>query len=54
LVSLLNEEHNELCSWNVVHAYPVKWSFAGLNAESSELLIESIELNYHYFTVKNL
>lgn len=54
LVSLLNENHEELCSWNVVHAYPVKWSFAGLNAENSELLIESIELNYHYFTVKNL
>ncbi|HTF20031.1 MAG TPA: phage tail protein [Chryseolinea sp.] len=54
LISLLNEEHTELCSWNVVHAYPVKWSFAGLNAQNNELLIETIELNYHYFTVKNL
>lgn len=54
LVSLLNEEHTELCSWSVVHAYPVKWSFAGLNAQNNELLIESMELNYHYFTIKNL
>lgn len=54
LVSLLNEDHSELCSWNVVHAYPVKWTFTGLNAESSEFLIETMELNYHYFNVKNL
>lgn len=53
LVSLLNEEHQELCSWNVVHAYPVKWSFTGLNAESGELLIETLEFNYQYFDVKN-
>ena len=54
LVSLLNENRNEICSWNIVHAYPTKWSFTGLNAQSSELLIETIELNYHYFTIKNL
>lgn len=54
LISLLNEEHKELCSWNVVHAYPVKWGFSGLNAENGELLIETLELNYQYFNVKNL
>ena len=53
LISLLNEKHKELCSWNVVHAYPVKWSFSGLNAENGELLIETLELNYQYFNVKN-
>ena len=54
LVSLLNEDHTELCSWNVVHAYPIKWSFSGLNAQNNELMIESLELTYHYFTIKNL
>lgn len=54
LVSLLNENHDELCSWNIVNAYPVKWAYSGLNAESGELLIETIEFNYHYFNVKNL
>lgn len=53
LVSLLNEEHKELCSWNVVHAYPVRWAFSGLNAESGELLIETMEFNYQYFNIKN-
>ena len=54
LVTLLNEDHTEICSWNVVHAYPIKWSFSGLNAQNNELLIESLELTYHYFTIKNL
>ena len=54
LISLLDEEHNELCSWSIVNAYPTKWAFSGLNAESGELLIETLELNYQYFNVKNL
>jgi phage tail-like protein len=51
-VNLLNEEHKKLCTWSLVHAIPVKWSCSGLNAESSGLLIETLELNYHYFTFK--
>ncbi|MGB6152068.1 MAG: phage tail protein [Pricia sp.] len=54
LVILLNEEHQELCSWNIINAYPVKWAFSGLNAESGELLIENMEFNYQYFNVQNL
>lgn len=50
LVTLLNENHEELCSWNVVNAYPVQWSVSDLNAEQSEIVIETLELNYHYFT----
>lgn len=52
LVSLLNEDHQILISWNVIHAYPVKWSFSGLNAESNDLLIENIEFTYKYFNVR--
>jgi phage tail-like protein len=53
LVSLLDEKGKPLYAWNIVHAFPTKWSFEGLNAESGELLIESMELNYHYFSIKN-
>ena len=53
LVSLLDEQDKPLFSWNIVNAYPIKWSFERLNAESGELLIESMELNYHYFSIKN-
>lgn len=51
VVTLLNEEHEPLVSWNVVHAWPTKWSTADLDAEKSAVLIETLELSYNYFTV---
>jgi phage tail-like protein len=52
MVSLLNEKHEPLMSWNIVQAYPKKWSMADLNAEQSAIAIETIELQYQYFTLK--
>jgi phage tail-like protein len=52
MVSLLNEKHEPLMSWNIVQAYPKKWGMADLNAEQSAIAIESIELQYQYFTLK--
>jgi phage tail-like protein len=51
-ISLLNEKHEPLTSWNVVHAYPVKWSVADFNAEESRIVIESLELVYNYFNIQ--
>ncbi len=51
IVKLLNEEHQPLISWNVVHAYPVKWSISDFDAEQNKLVIETLELNYNYFNV---
>ncbi len=51
-VSLLNEEHEPLMTWNIRHAWPKKWSLSDLDAEKSELAIESFELQYHYFTLQ--
>ncbi|GAB4107765.1 phage tail protein [Echinicola sediminis] len=48
-VKLLNEEHEPLMTWNVVHAYPVKWTVEDFNAQESKMAIESIELSYNYF-----
>jgi len=50
-ISLLNENHEPLMTWNVVHAYPIKWSVSEFNAEKSQLAIESIELAYNYFNI---
>lgn len=50
LVELLNSEGNALQSWNVVHAWPKKWSVSDFNAESNTVVIETLELNYNYFT----
>jgi len=51
-ISLLNEEHEPLMTWNVVHAYPLKWSISDFNAEESKIVIETIELAYNYFNVQ--
>ncbi len=48
-VKLLDEEHRPLVTWNITHAYPIKWSVDDLNAEEGKLVIETLELTYHYF-----
>ncbi|ATL48379.1 glycerol acyltransferase [Chitinophaga caeni] len=52
-VTLLNPEGEELMVWNIVKAFPKKWSISDLNAEQNALAIETIELQYQYFTVKD-
>jgi len=50
-VSLLNEQHNPIMTWYVVHAIPKKWSVSGLNAQDNSIMVESITLTYHYFNI---
>ena len=50
-VTLLNEQHEPLKTFNFVRAWPKKWQVSDFNAENSELAIESLELAYQYFTV---
>ncbi len=52
IVSLLNEQHEPLMSWIVIHAWPKKWSVSDFNAEQSTLVIETMELNYNFFQFK--
>lgn len=49
IVSLLNEKHEALQTWNIVHAIPVKWEVGDFNAEENKLAIETLELTYNYF-----
>jgi phage tail-like protein len=48
-VTLLNEEHNPLATWNFTGAYPVKWSLADFKAQENALAIETLELAYAMF-----
>ncbi|UZO81764.1 phage tail protein [Aquimarina sp. ERC-38] len=48
-VMLLNEKHEALLTWNVTHAYPVKWVVEDFHATENKLVIESLELTYNYF-----
>ncbi len=50
IVTLLNSEGEPLESWSFVKAYPVKWSFSNFNAQQNEIVVETIELAFQYFT----
>ncbi|WP_162415414.1 phage tail protein [Cyclobacterium roseum] len=50
-IRLLNEKHEPLRTWNVVHAFPVKWAMDDFNAQESKLVIETLEFSYHYFKI---
>lgn len=50
-IKLLNEEHEPLQTWNVVHAFPVKWAVEDFNAQESKLTVETLELAYQYFKI---
>ncbi len=52
LVHLLDKNHQPLMTWNVVQAWPKKWSTSDLNATGNEVLIETLELQYQYFTIQ--
>ncbi len=49
IVKLLNEKHEPLQYWKIIHAYPIKWSVEDFNAQESKLVVESFELTYNYF-----
>ncbi|PPD38725.1 MAG: glycerol acyltransferase [Methylobacter sp.] len=51
-VILMNEKGQPLRTWNVVNAIPKKWSVSDLNANESAIVIETLELAYRYFSVK--
>jgi len=39
-----------LMAWHLVNAFPTKWEISGLNAQNSDIAIETIQINYNYFT----
>jgi phage tail-like protein len=53
-VTLLNEKHADLISWQFVGAYPLKWSTGDLKAQDNVILVETMELAYRYFTKKDV
>ena len=48
-VELLDENHDVLMQWQLSHVWPLSWKVAELHAERSEVLIETLKLNYNYF-----
>jgi len=50
-VRLRNEAGEKAWSWTIENAFPVKWSTVDLDAQSSVVLLESLELAHHGFRV---
>ena len=51
-VKLLNDAHEPLQTYTFINAWPKKWSLSDFNAESSEIVVESLELAYQYFKIE--
>ena len=49
-ITLLDEEESPAASWQVINAWPVKYSAPDFNATSSEVAIESIEIAHEGMT----
>ena len=50
-VMLLNEAHEPLRTWNIVGAWPKRWSVSDFNAEENSLVIETLELSYRFYKI---
>jgi phage tail-like protein len=48
-VTLLNSEHQPLQTYSIFGAWPKKWVISDFGAESSEIVIETLELAYQHF-----
>jgi phage tail-like protein len=46
-VRLQNEAGEKVWAWQIEHALPVKWSASDLDAQQSQVVMESLELAHH-------
>ena len=49
-VSLLNERIEPLVNWKFVNAYPVKWEISSLDSVRNEVVVDTIEIAYQFYT----
>lgn len=48
-VMLMNEMFIPIANWFFMCAYPVRWSFSDLDANQSQVMIETLELKYKQY-----
>lgn len=51
-VVLCNGKGEEQLRWNLIAAFPVKWSVPSMQSEQSSIYVESLELAYQEFTLQ--
>ena len=49
MITLLDEAGEAVAIWNVIQAYPLKWTTSDFKATDNSVAIETIELAYQYF-----
>lgn len=49
-VSLLNEQHIPLAAWYFRNALPKEWSYSPFDAQKNAIVIETLTLQYQYYT----
>ena len=48
-IMLLNSQQLPVATWQVHEAIPVSWSVSGFDANSSAIVVESLDLKYESF-----
>ena len=51
-ITLLNEKHEPAMIWKITHAWPKKSSVGDFNAETSGIVIQTLELGYHTYRME--
>lgn len=51
-ITLLDEAGDAVAIWNVVQAYPLKWSVSDLRSTENAVVVETLEFAYQYFERK--
>jgi phage tail-like protein len=46
----MDTDGSEKVRWNIINAWPVKYETGGLNASSSDVVVETLELAMDYMT----
>ncbi|MFL5740121.1 MAG: phage tail protein [Flavisolibacter sp.] len=49
VITLMDEAGQPVAIWNVVQAFPIKWSTSDFRASENAVVVETIELAYQYF-----
>lgn len=52
-ISLLNEAHEPVVTWQLANAFPVKVQSTDLKADGNEVAIESLEIAHEGLVIKN-
>ncbi len=50
IIMLLSEKGTPLKTWNIVNAWPKKWSVSEFKSDDNSVVVETLELSYQYFT----